>query len=189
MKTCTKCKQNQPKSQFNKESTAKDGLNTKCKTCSQQIRQQWREDNRERKQQWAKDNPYKAATKRINILQQQKQWREDNKEHERLQTKNWNKANPDKVAAYKARYRAAKLKATPKWLTAKDHKDILAFYTRAQEMTRETGIQYHVDHIIPLQGKNGINGLHVAWNLQILIGAENLSKSNSFPDDFHLYSV
>jgi hypothetical protein len=45
--------------------------------------------------------------------------------------------------------------------------------------SKVTGEPWHVDHIIPLQGKL-VSGLHVPSNLQAMRGIENISKKNKF---------
>ena len=82
--------------------------------------------------------------------------------------------NRGAMRANDARYRAAKLQATPPWV---DLKEIRKIYEEADKLTRETGVQSSVDHIHPLQGKISC-GLHVPWNLQIITLAENCSKGN-----------
>jgi hypothetical protein len=46
-------------------------------------------------------------------------------------------------------------------------------------LTRETGIQHHVDHVIPLKGRL-VSGLHVVENLRVIPGKENLAKNSKF---------
>lgn len=74
---------------------------------------------------------------------------------------------------YQAQRRALKLQRTPKW-SEKDK--ILEFYLNCPE-------GYHVDHIIPLQGKL-VSELHVLSNLQYLTAEQNIKKSNSFNINF-----
>lgn len=91
----------------------------------------------------------------------------------------WAAKNPDKVCARVNRRRTAKLRATPIWA---DHVTIAAVYRACAATTRSTGIPHHVDHIVPLQSKV-VCGLHVADNLQIIVGRENQSKgARHWPD-------
>lgn len=107
--------------------------------------------------------------------------------------KNWQKANPDRVAEYQRRknaknparrnmwtmnYRTAKVERMPSWLNDAHFLEIESVYTYCSAL-RKTGLDYHVDHIVPLRGED-VSGLHVPWNLQVLPGSENMSKGNTF---------
>jgi hypothetical protein len=92
----------------------------------------------------------------------------------------WKRSNPHKVNAAAAKRRAAILQATPKWLTKGQWKQIEAVYKQAVQISKSTGIEHHVDHVWPLQGK-AFRGLHVPWNLQVLEGKENYKKLNHPP--------
>ena len=67
--------------------------------------------------------------------------------------------------------------ATPAWLTKDQRDHIKQLYLKAQELTKLSGVQYEVDHIIPLLNES-VCGLHVPWNLQVIPKSENLKKSN-----------
>ena len=108
-------------------------------------------------------------------------WRSKNveqiRENSRKNTSNYRLNNPVKVKAQYAKSRAAKLQRTPKWLTQEHYIQIESIYALAKQLTEETGVLHHVDHIVPLQGKL-VSGLHVPWNLRAIPATENLSKSN-----------
>lgn len=93
-------------------------------------------------------------------------------EKNRAKSAVWRKANPGKVNARVAKRKANKLKATPKWLSKDQLEEIKRIYDSCP-------VGYHVDHIVPLQGKN-VKGLHVPWNLQHLTAEENYRKNNKF---------
>lgn len=81
-------------------------------------------------------------------------------------------------ASTKARRRKHR-DATPPWLTRKQKTEIRSLYQIAMVMTKTTGEQYVVDHIVPLINPV-VCGLHVPWNLRVITQAENLQKSNKF---------
>lgn len=93
--------------------------------------------------------------------------------------KEYRKQNKAILTSNSERYEAIKDSRVPKWLTEIQLIEIDIFYKNAVLKTKETGIQYSVDHIIPLRGKI-VSGLHVPWNLQIISMQENRIKSNIF---------
>jgi 5-hydroxyisourate hydrolase-like protein (transthyretin family) len=128
---------------------------------------------REYYRKWRKANPTKS-------VEATRKWRskQENAEKGRLQHRLWSKKNRERGAFYQMKRKTAKLFRTPSW--ANDDK-IRLFYIEAKELTDKTGIEYHVDHIIPLQGKT-VSGLHVENNLQVLPAIDNMSKGNRFSD-------
>ena len=73
----------------------------------------------------------------------------------------------------------AKINRTPNWLTKDQKRQIEIEHQLAAWCTKVTGIKYHVDHIVPLQGKT-VSGLHVPWNLQVIPASDKHKKSNRF---------
>ena len=123
------------------------------------------------------------STRMEKVRADNRAWYEANKEDKRLSyraaNKAWREDNKDKLNAKHAKRRAAKLNRTPGWLTKEDLGKIKELYKEAQKLREETGEEWHVDHIIPLQGEN-ISGLHVPDNLQVIKATENTSKGNRY---------
>lgn len=81
---------------------------------------------------------------------------------------------PSTPVTYARRRRAAVQAATPAWAN-KRAMDLI--YARARARTRQTGIEHHVDHVVPIQSKV-VCGLHVESNLRIVTQRENSRKHN-----------
>lgn len=77
--------------------------------------------------------------------------------------------------ASSAKRRALKRNALPLWA---DLNEIKRIYAKAKQMCL-SGESVHVDHEIPLSGKN-VCGLHIHTNLKIISATENMKKSNKF---------
>jgi hypothetical protein len=121
-------------------------------------------------------------------------YRKANKDKCRATIAAWSARNPDKVKTYAkktktvnsgninaltVKRRLAKLHRTPKWVGSEEQWLIKQAYQLAALRTKLFGFAWHVDHIIPLQGKT-VSGLHAPHNLQVIPGIENVRKANYF---------
>jgi len=150
----------------------------------------WQAENKEKykeyQRKWRAENPeykrkYYQENKEV-VLERARKWQAENKEAVKEYQRKWQKTNPDKMNAIAAKRRASKLQRTPHWLTEDEHWLIKEAYALAKLREKATGIKWHVDHVVPLQG-DVVSGLHVPWNLQVIPGSENCGKHNKWSWD------
>jgi hypothetical protein len=103
--------------------------------------------------------------------------RPDVKEKDIARLNAHDKANPARKLARTRKRQAQQLQRTPVW--DPDAHLIVAKYQLAAMLTKASGIEHHVDHIIPLQGRK-VSGLHVFSNLRVIPGSDNVKKSNKY---------
>ncbi|CAG4889355.1 hypothetical protein [Paraburkholderia gardini] len=202
MKLCRTCGQEKDLSAFSKCARTSDGLQFKCKACHSEYNRTnkearskhareyyatnkeryaetdkaWREANRERKAVGAILR-YRANKEKLDA--QNAKWKRENPTATRAIMRKWSQANRATINVIKAKRLAAHKKATPGWA---NKEAMHAIYAESLRLTRETGIQHHVDHIVPLVSKV-VCGMHCEFNLQVLPGLENQSKSNRWWPD------
>jgi hypothetical protein len=166
MKTCTKCQTQKPISEFYAQKmNSKDGYQSHCKLCDNVRVRAWNKRNPEKAkkhQKTADENRYQKSKQTINA-----------------RNLAWKKANPAKIAALDAKRRAAVMQRTPKWLLKSELLRIECLYSLALMLNKHGVESWHVDHIIPLQGKK-VSGLHVYSNLRVVPSSVNLAKGNRY---------
>lgn len=159
-KRCSYCKETKPVSEFH-ENRKKGTLQSQCKECQKELY----------RQHYARNIEKARERLRLRYL--------ENKEQEAERQKIYRSLNQDKRRAWAAKRRANKLQASPCWLTKEDYKVIEIEYRLATWCSDVMGEKYHVDHIVPLQGKK-VCGLHVPWNLRVIPATENIRKGNKY---------
>ena len=165
-KACTKCGEVKCFSLFHKHKGKPSDLARWCKDCANDNAKRWRLNNPDRAKE-NKRNYYYGKGNEICLALSR-----NNSKH---RVKNF----PELNAASTKLYETRKSRACPKWLTPEQNAHIKRTYKLSKLMCEITGLKHHVDHIIPLKGKN-VCGLHVPWNLQVIKASDNLSKSNKF---------
>jgi RNA polymerase sigma factor (sigma-70 family) len=98
----------------------------------------------------------------------------------RLRKKDWRETYPERHRLYNDLKRSQ----TPE-LTEEEKIQVLGFYTMARYKTEETGVEHHVDHIIPISK----GGLHKPDNLRVITAKENLMKSDKIINNVEVGQV
>ena len=139
---------------------------------------------------------FRTYNKREEVKDRKNAWYEANKEQviqaaatrplevKRVYQKAWKERNTIWVRADTKARRRKHREATPPWLSREQKAQIRELYKIAITMTKTTGEQYVVDHIVPLRSEL-VCGLHVPWNLRVIPQQENLLKSNKLIDTTH----
>ena len=148
----------------------------RCKACVAKYQKVYRDANKAQiaalKKNWKLSNPEHVA-------EQDRKYAAAHPENRVVARRKWSAANPGKDNACKTQNRLVRIKRTPAWLSEDDKWMIEQAYELAALRTKMFGFIWHVDHIIPLNGRR-VSGLHVPTNLQVIPGAENSRKSNGY---------
>jgi hypothetical protein len=111
--------------------------------------------------------------------------RERTREEARAYQRNYAAQNADSVRLARRRMKKRSQQAIIRQtlpLSDIQRAQIIAIYDEARILTEATGVRHHVDHMIPLLGRE-VCGLHVPWNLRIITADENRKKNNRFVPD------
>lgn len=187
---CSKCQSDLPVEAFPPSLVKAGTKKTRCGKCGAAAQRAWERANPGRTKRDRREyNAAYHAANRERERERARQYRTDNAERaaesvRKYQSVNrdrvlavaavWREKNVGRLRAYVAARRACRIQRTPSWA---DRDAIRAIYAECQRISEATGILHHVDHIIPLKGKN-VCGLHVETNLQILTASENSRKNN-----------
>ena len=169
MKKCSKCKEEKDFSEFHKNKRSVDGYQNQCKACRKTHADLTKEKKAKKDKEWYERNKEKQRAK-------VREYRQNNLEVCKERNRRYKKNNKGLIN-YLTSLKKKKVKqATPSWA---DKEKIKQIYLISAQKTKETGIQYHVDHIIPIKGEL-VSGLHVPENLQVITATENLKKNNKY---------
>lgn len=193
MKTCTKCGEIKPITEFWRHSITRDGLAHCCKSCA-----------KERSAAWRAANPQKVKALKAADYSA-------NKDSRNAKNAAWRIANPDKMKAYKAKWRAANpdklyaqqvayLAANPEIMRIRNHnrrakvrenggiisKDLAEKLFKLQMgkcacgCKQSLGSDYELDHRMPI----ALGGTNTDDNMQLLRKRCNRQKNAKHPIEF-----
>lgn len=132
----------------------------------------WKKRNKEKVSEYNKLWRIKHKQER---LVYEKNYRENNKNSIAIALQTWGASNKHKRNKITNDYKSSKINATPAWTSKLD----VEMWYEVAKILSNSGVKYHVDHIIPLKNKM-VCGLNVETNLQVIADWKNKSKGNKY---------
>ena len=178
MRKCNVCQVEQELDNFHNCKSFPLGKVYTCKTCAKTKSVVWNKANKIKK---AETNKRHYLANKACYLKRSKdsQWAKTNREKSRLWFRQYYADNPDVYFNTVVMRRKTLKLATPKWLSQKQLEDMKRIYRLSARVTKESGKSHHVDHIVPIKGKN-VCGLNVPWNLRVIPATMNIKKGNKY---------
>lgn len=173
---CRVCAIAKPLIEYPNHKAYANGKETRCKVCLSEYRKSKWYENLEVSRGYAR--VYKAKNRDL-INSRNKEYVLNNQKKRKQTMQEYRKRTKPMQAEYVRRRQAALLQRTPNWLTENDVWMMQQAYELASLRTKIFGFSWHVDHIIPLQGKL-VSGFHTPYNLQVIPATENIAKLNRF---------
>ena len=172
-KTCKNCNKLKYLQDFPKHQGMADGHINVCRECRKSYSKDYYSTNKKQLREKHREYYFSNLEKLTEYLKDY--YRDNLNKIKKVQKDYYLKNKSDFIARAAGRSSLMK-RATPPWSEADK---IAVLYEKCKWLESLTGMKYHVDHVIPLQGDN-VCGLHVWENLQILEASENIKKSNKF---------
>lgn len=123
------------------------------------------------------------AERRESRLAYAAEYRSANKQKVSESFRRWSKANPEAVRSRSHARRAAVAKRAVGWDSELTNLAGTEAADLARRMESITGFKWHVDHVVPLRGRD-VSGLHVWSNFAVVPASFNLMKKNKFFGDW-----
>lgn len=173
---CTGCRECKPADAFYVRSS---GLRRRrCKVCMSSANALNYESNRDRVSARGKA---RYAEEGDTVRERHREQYQRDRDRVRAKHAEWRKSNPGRCNALSTRHKLRRREQMPSWA---DPSAVELAYAFARAWSRATGTPHHVDHIVPLNGRGTVSGLHCEANLRIIPAAVNLSKQDRFwPDE------
>lgn len=169
MKKCAECDETKPYSEFHRNKRRDDGFHEYCKQC--RSNQYYRRD---RDGSIARAAIRYSSKKELCLKKMAERYQSIRSEKQAYGRSHY-AANSHKYKANANQRKAAVKRATPAWFSSDDKWVMQEAYELAQRRKETTGIDWEVDHVIPLRGKL-VCGLHTPLNIAVIPRAENNYK-------------